>query len=363
MEVDGPRVTVELISVIMHASLHREKTGTIVPKTLTARQFWTCAPDRGEIVTADLDPRPADHVLVRTLYSGISRGTEALVFRGEVPVSQHHEMRAPFQEGEFPGPVKYGYSSVGEVLEAPDSSGRGLVGRIVFCLYPHQDLYSVPASAVSSLPDDLPPERAVLTANMETAVNAVWDARPTAGDVIVVIGAGVVGLLIAWLCRQVPGTVVSVVDVDPSRQSVAQELGLEFLDTALPGADADLVFHASGSSDGLASALAAAGTEATVLEVSWHGTRPVSLPLGEAFHSRRLTLRSSQVGSIPPERARRWSHTRRRELALDLLRDTRLDVLITGETDFEALPDVMADLSRNPRGVLCHRVRYPTRAP
>ena len=237
------------------------------------------------------------------------------------------------------------------------------MGRIVFCLYPHQDLYSVPASAVSSLPDDLPPERAVLTANMETAVNAVWDARPTAGDVIVVIGAGVVGLLIAWLCRQVPGARVSVVDVDPSRQSVAQELGLDFLDTASLGADADLVFHASGSSDGLASALAAAGTEATVLEVSWHGTRPVSLPLGEAFHFRRLTLRSSQVGSIPPERARRWSHTRRRELALDLLRDTRLDVLITGETDFEALPDVMAELSRNPRGVLCHRVRYPTRAP
>ena len=356
-------MTAELISVIMHASLHREKTETIVPKTLTARQFWIRAPGRGEIVTADLDPRPADHVLVRTLYSGISRGTEALVFRGEVPVSQHQAMRAPFQEGEFPGPVKYGYCSVGEVLEEPDYPGRGSVGRIVFCLYPHQDLYSVPASAVSDLPDDLPPGRAVLTANMETAVNAVWDARPAAGDVILVIGAGVVGLLIGWLCRQVPGARVSVVDVDPSRQSVAQELGLEFLDTAPLDADADLVFHASGSSDGLASALGAAGTEATVLEVSWHGTRSVPLPLGEAFHSRRLTLRSSQVGSIPPERAARWSRTRRRELALDLLRDTRLDALITDETDFDTLPDVMAELSRNPRGVLCHRIRYPTRAP
>ena len=314
-------------------------------------------------MTADLDPRPADHVLVRTLYSAISRGTEAAVFRGEVPLSQHQAMRAPFQEGEFPGPVKYGYCSVGEVLEAPDSPGGGLVGQTVFCLYPHQDLYSVPASAVSALPDDLPPERAVLTANMETAVNAVWDARPSAGDVIVVIGAGMVGLLIAWLCRQVPGAHVSVVDVDPSRRPVAQGFGLEFLDTAPLSADADLVFHASGSSDGLASALAVAGLEATVVEVSWHGTRSVSLPLGEAFHSQRLTLRSSQVGRIPPERAPRWSHTRRRELALNLLRDTRLDALITGETDFDTLPDVMAELSRNPRGVLCHRIRYANRAP
>ena len=312
-------------------------------------------------MTADLDPRPADHVLVRALYSGISRGTEALVFRGEVPPSQHQAMRAPFQEGAFPGPVKYGYCSVGEVLEAPDSLAKGMLGRTVFCLYPHQDLYSVPASAVTELPDDLPPRRAVLAANMETAVNAVWDARPSVGDVIVVVGAGVVGLLIAWLCRQVPGARVSVVDVDPSRRSVAQELGLDFSGTAPLGADADLVFHASGQPDGLASALAVAGVEATLIEVSWYGSRSVPLPLGEAFHSRRLTLRSSQVGRIPPERAPRWNNTRRLTLALDLLRDARLDALITAESDFETLPDMMAELSRNPGGVLCHCIRYPTK--
>ena len=312
-------------------------------------------------MTADLGPRPADHVLVRTLYSGISRGTEALVFRGEVPLSEHQAMRAPFQDGEFPGPVKYGYCSVGEVLEAPEGPGSALVGRTVFCLYPHQDFYFVPTSAVSELPDDLPPERAVLAANMETAVNAIWDGRPSAGDVVVVIGAGVVGLLIGWLCGRVPGTRVSVVDVDPSRRSVAEKLGLEFGETAPRGADADLVFHASGSPDGLASALAVAGTEATVVEASWHGTRSVPVPLGESFHSRRLTLRSSQVGRIPLERSARWSHARRRELALDLLRDARLDALITDETQFDSLPDVMADLSQNPRGVLCHRIRYPTR--
>ena len=332
----------------------------------TVRQFWIRAPGRGEIVTSPLGPGEPDHVLVRALYSGISRGTESLVFRGEVPPSQHEVMRAPFQEGDFPGPVKYGYSSVGEVLEASEGSesseGTGtsgsLVGRHVFCLHPHQDLYRVPARAVRVLPDGLPPERAVLGANMETALNAVWDAGPSVGDRIVVIGGGVVGLLVAWLCRQIPAARVSLVDVDPSREDVARGLGLEFADAAPAGADADFVFHASGSPQGLESALSVAGIEATVVELSWYGTRSVELPLGEAFHSRRLTLRSSQVGRIPVDRAPRWDHARRLGVALELLCDERLDLLISGESDFEMLPEVMGRLAEDGQGVLCHRIRY-----
>ncbi len=324
----------------------------------TTRQFWIQAPGRGEIVTAPLEPGEPDHVLVRALYSGISRGTESLVFRGEVPPSQHGVMRAPFQEGDFPGPVKYGYSSVGEVLEAPDGPEPSLVGQRVFCLHPHQDLYRVPASAVHVLPDGLPPGRAILGANMETAVNAVWDARPSVGDRIVVIGGGVVGLLVAVLCRQIPSARVSLVDVDPSREEVARGLGLEFTESAPAGADADFVFHASGNPQGLEAALSVAGVEATVIELSWYGTQSVPLPLGEAFHSRRLTLRSSQVGRIPPDRAPRWDHARRLGTALDLLRDERLDSLISGEGDFETLPEVMGRLAEDGRGVLCHRIRY-----
>jgi 2-desacetyl-2-hydroxyethyl bacteriochlorophyllide A dehydrogenase len=309
-------------------------------------------------VTAELTPPGAGDVLVRALYSGISRGTESLVFRGEVPPSQARAMRAPFQEGDFPGPVKYGYSSVGEVLEAPPGPGNGLLGRKVFCLFPHQDVYAVPLGAVSPLPAGLPPERAVLAANMETAVNAVWDAGPTAGDTIVVIGAGVVGLLVAWLCSRTAGARVTVVDPDASRAAVAEGLGLAFATAAPAGAEADLVVHASGQPEGLAAALDVAGVEATVVELSWYGTRSVALPLGEAFHSRRLTLRSSQVGRIAPERAPRWTHGRRLALALELLRDPRLDLLITGESQFEALPEVMARLARDSAGVLCHRIRY-----
>jgi threonine dehydrogenase-like Zn-dependent dehydrogenase len=322
--------------------------------TNIARQFWIRSPGHGEVVRAELPPRQADDVLVRTLYSGISRGTESLVFKGEVPPSQYETMRAPFQEGQFPGPVKYGYSSVGTVEDGPDD----LTGRVVFCLYPHQDLYRVPAAAVTRLPDDLPPGRAVLAANMETAVNVFWDARPSTGDRIVVIGAGVVGLLVAWLCRQLPGASVTVVDINPGREAIADELGISFRTEVPAAADADLVVHASGQPEGLTSALAIAGIEATIIEASWYGMRRVTLPLGEAFHSRRLTVRSSQVGRIPPDRAPRWTRQRRMALALELLRDPVLDALITGESAFDDLPEVLATLSRDPGGALCHRIRY-----
>ena len=303
---------------------------------------------------------------MRALYSGVSRGTEALVFTGGVPPSQRRAMRAPFQDGEFPGPVKYGYASVGRVEEveaamtaADDGAPADLAGRTVFCLYPHQDLYRVPAAAVTPVPDGVPAGRAVLAANLETAVNVAWDARPAAGDRIVVIGAGVVGLLAAWLCRQVPGADVTVVDVNPERAAAAGALGLAFEVEPPRESDADLVVHASGQPAGLQAALDMAGLEATIVEASWYGSRSVPLPLGEAFHSRRLTLRSSQVGRVPPERAARWSRARRLRLALDLLRAPELDTLITGESDFAELPEVMATLSRDPRAALCRRIRYP----
>ena len=306
----------------------------------------------------DLPPRQEREVLVRTLFSGISRGTESLVFRGRVPASQYGTMRAPFQEGRFPGPVKYGYANVGEVVEADGEAASALLGRNIFSLYPHQDVYQLPASAVTELPRGLPPGRAVLAANMETAVNAVWDGRASAGDRIVVVGAGAVGLLIGWLCRQIPGTEVVALDRNPRRAEAAAALGIAFRDGPPGTGTADLVFHASGSPAGLRSSLEAAGIEGTVVEVSWYGDESVSLPLGEAFHSRRLLLRSSQVGRIPPGRSPRWDTRRRIALALSLLRDPALDVLITGESDFEDLPAAMERLSAGAEDELCHRIRY-----
>jgi threonine dehydrogenase-like Zn-dependent dehydrogenase len=263
-------------------------------------------------------------------------------------------MRAPFQAGDFPAPVKYGYTNVGVVETGP----AALAGRTVFCLHPHQTRYVVPADAVHVVPDDVPAARAVLAANMETAINGVWDGGPQVGDRIAVIGGGVVGCLVAWLAGRIPECRVELVDTNGERAAIASRLGVGFAtpDRATPGAD--LVFHASGAPEGLATALRLAAFEAVVVELSWYGAGAVPVPLGEAFHSRRLTLRASQVGAVAATQRSRWTHRRRMALALALLVDPCLDDLITGESPFEALPEVMAELARGPGRALCHRIAY-----
>ncbi|GGX01131.1 zinc-dependent alcohol dehydrogenase [Streptomyces chartreusis] len=319
-----------------------------------ARAFWLRSPGEGEIREAVLPEPGEDEVLVRSLYSGVSRGTETLVFRGGVPENQHASMRAPFQEGEFPAPVKYGYLSVGVVEAGPTA----LVGRTVFCLYPHQTRYVVPASAVTVVPDDVPAARAVLAGTVETAVNALWDAAPLVGDRIAVVGGGMVGCSVAALLARFPGVRLQLVDADPRRAEVAEALGVGF---ATPGdalGECDLVVHASATEQGLNSSLELLRAEGTVLELSWYGDRRVALPLGEAFHSRRLVIRSSQVGTVSPARRATRSYADRLALALDLLADPALDALVTGESAFEELPEVMPKLTSGEIPALCHRVRY-----
>jgi threonine dehydrogenase-like Zn-dependent dehydrogenase len=318
-----------------------------------ARAFWLRSPGAGEIREVSLPAPREDEVLVRSLYSGVSRGTETLVFRGGVPESQYATMRAPFQEGDFPGPVKYGYLSVGVVEEGPSA----VKGRTVFCLYPHQTRYVVPASAVTVVPDDVPAGRAVLAGTVETAVNALWDAAPLIGDRIAVVGGGMVGSSVAALLARFPGVRVQLVDADPVRAKTAEALGVGFASPADALGDCDLVVHASATEQGLARSLELLSAEGTVLELSWYGDRKVALPLGEAFHSRRLVIRSSQVGTVSPARGNR-SYGDRLALALKLLADPALDALITGESAFEELPGVMPKLASGEIPALCHLVRY-----
>jgi threonine dehydrogenase-like Zn-dependent dehydrogenase len=319
-----------------------------------AKAFWVTAPGRGEI-RSEVIPVPADgDVLIRALYSGISRGTEALVFNGRVPPSEHHRMRAPFQAGEFPAPVKYGYASVGRVEQGPPS----LTDQIVFALYPHQTRYVVPAAAVYVVPGNVPPERAVLAANLETAINAAWDCQPQIGDRVVVIGGGTVGCLVAWLIGRMVGCRVQLVDINPHRAEVARALGVSFATPAAVAGEADVVIHASASREGLELALQVAGFESTVLELSWYGDQTVALSLGGAFHAKRLKIVSSQVGAVAPSQRPRWNNRRRMGLALELLADASLDVFITGESTFESLPDVMPRLAAGSAETICHRVRY-----
>jgi threonine dehydrogenase-like Zn-dependent dehydrogenase len=319
-----------------------------------ASAFWVVEPGRGEIRPAPLPPCGPEDVRVRSLVSGVSRGTEVLVFRGGVPESQYAAMRAPFQEGEFPGPVKYGYLNVGVVEEGPAS----LVGRTVFCLHPHQTEYVVPAAAVTVVPEGVPAARAVLAGTVETAVNALWDARPFVGDRVAVVGAGMVGCCVARLLARMPGVEVTLVDVDASRAPVAAALGASYASPAGAVGDLDLVVHASATSAGLQTALDLLAPDGEVLELSWYGDSPVTVSLGGSFHARRLGLRASQVGAVAAGRRGRRTTADRLALALDLLDDPAFDVLLTGESPFGELPDLLPKLADGSVPALCHTITY-----
>ena len=315
-----------------------------------SRALWIIAAGRAELREG---AEPVGEVVVETAYSGISRGTEALVFAGRVPIPERTRMKAPLQEGEFGFPLKYGYAAVGRVAAGP----AALRGRDVFVLHPHQDRFAAPAEMCVALPEGVAPEMAVLAANMETALNVVWDAGVGPCDRVAVVGAGVVGALAGWLCGRIPGVEATLVDVNPGRAGLAARLGCGFAlpDDAPEGCD--VVIHASASAAGLATALGAAGNEAAVVEASWYGDRSPQVPLGGAFHSRRLRIASSQVGRLPPARAPRWTHRRRLEAALGLLRAPELGALISGDTDFGDLAERYGAILDDP-ATLCHRIRY-----
>ncbi|MFI5892338.1 zinc-binding alcohol dehydrogenase [Actinoplanes sp. NPDC051513] len=318
-----------------------------------ARAFWLASPGRGEIRSEQVRRPARDEVLVRTLHTGVSRGTETTVFTGRVPESQWPLMRAPFQEGDFPAPVKYGYLNVGVVEQGPTE----LLGKIVFALYPHQTRFVVPASAVTVVPDQVPPDRAVLAGTVETAVNALWDAAPQIGDKIAVVGAGMVGASVAAIAAQIPGVRVELVDIDADRAALAARIGAGFATPEKAQDGCDIVVHASATSAGLTRSLELVAPEATVVELSWYGDKQVTVPLGEFFHSRRLTVRSSQVGGIVP--GRRRGYAERLALALDLLRNPVFEALITGRSPFAELPEVMPRLAAGSLRALCHLIDYP----
>ena len=319
-----------------------------------SRALWYVGPGQVELKIASLPPLGPGEARVRTQYSGISRGTERLILSGSVPQAEFARMRAPLQEGDFPFPVKYGYCAAGLVEDGPPE----LQGNPVFCLHPHQDVFNAPAAMLVPLPDGLTTRRATLAANMETALNALWDSGAGPGDRIVIVGAGILGLLVAALAAKIPGTDTTIVDTLPERAALAVSLGAAF---ALPHAaptDADVVIHTSASAPGFNTAIGCAGLEATIIELSWYGEKAIHASLGGAFHSRRLRLISSQVGHVAPSRRPRWSYRRRLEKALVLLQDPRLDALVADDIAFDDLPARLPPVLTGSPATLPPVIRY-----
>jgi len=329
-----------------------------------ARSLWYEAPGKADIRSDRINPAPNGNLTIETHYSGLSRGTERLVWSGSVPASEWQRMTAPYQDGSFPFPVKYGYSAAGVVVAGPPE----WIGRNTFALHPHQDVFQLPLDAVIELPDGVPLRRATLAANMETALNALWDSGAAPGDKIVVVGAGIVGLLISYLAARLPGANVHVLDIAAERQQLVTALGATFHQSGCTpqsdptesiGDDADLVFHTSASAAGFNTAVATCGFEATLVEMSWYGDRDISVHLGGAFHSKRLRLIASQVGHVATNRRARWSHKRRLETAARLLDDPVLDELVGETVAFDDLPERLGDIFDNGAGGLAPVIAYP----
>src|SRR6266436_5095520 len=322
---------------------------------MQGKALWYVAPGRAELREEMVGAPESGEVQVRSLFGAISRGTERLVLAGRVPPSEYERMRAPLMAGTFPFPVKYGYATVGRV----EAGVAELRGRVVFSLHPHQNVFTVPAAAVVPVPESVLPQRAALAANMETALNAIWDGAPGPADRIAVVGGGLVGLLVAYLCARLPGAEVTVVDIASKRAEIVHRIGAHFATPDAAPRDCDLVFHASGTNAGLATALRLAGEEMAIVELSWYGTGDVAAPLGEAFHSRRLRLVSSQVGSVAPSHRPRWTRRRRLMAALALLEEPVLDVLLGPGIAFDDLPAKLPSILRCESEGMCPLIRYP----
>jgi NADPH:quinone reductase-like Zn-dependent oxidoreductase len=331
----------------------QENRGAVKGKAL-----WYVAPGRGELRDEAVPTPKSGELQVRALFGAISRGTERLVHAGRVPASEYQRMRGPRMQGAFPFPVKYGYATVGTVESGPAEFS----GRTVFTLHPHQDVFNMPAEEVFPLPAGVSPKRAVLAANMETALNALWDGLPAPCDRIAIVGGGLLGILTAYLCARLPGAQVTVLDVASSRRDLAQRVGARFACPPSDLVDCDIVFHASGTAAGLTTALRIAGDEASVVELSWYGAGEVGVALGEAFHSRRLRLCASQVGKVAPSHRARWSSAGRLAAALALLTDPVLDALIASPIEFDELPARLSNVFAGESDGVCPLIRYPAAA-
>ena len=306
-----------------------------------AVSVWFTAPRTVELRASTVRPPGPDEVRIAALFSGISHGSEMMVYRGEAPTELSLDSTLPTLQGSFNFPVKYGYASVGRVVDVGNAISELADGDLVFAFNPHETYYTVPASVVIKLPPELEPRIGVFAANVVTAVNALLDAAPRLGERVVVIGQGVVGLLITQLVRKAGASLIVTSDLFEKRRRLSLSAGADVaLDPAeedlservsalTGGTGADVVIEVSGQPRALDDAIKVASHEGRVVVVSWYGTKRADLALGSDFHRKRLTLKSSQVSNIDPSLTPRWTILRRRELAVNYLNELFLNELIS----------------------------------
>ncbi|MEN0004557.1 MAG: zinc-binding alcohol dehydrogenase [Bacteroidota bacterium] len=299
--------------------------------------LWHLSSSTSSLLSSAIPAPKEGQCLVKSEFSLISLGTERLVASGAVPVDLHQNMRVPYMEGSFELPVKYGYSLVGQVV----TQGYPLSGKKVHLMHPHQSYCIVEAEALTLIPEKVPIRRAVLASNLETAVNAVWDSQVQIGDRVLVVGFGMIGALTALLLQQIAGVEVYIAERLPQRRALAQQLDFQLL---AEETDFDITFHTSSSSSGLQMAIDRLGYEGTSVELSWYGTKEVSMQLGASFHQQRKRLIASQVGQVPGSKQNRWDYRRRKQLVFQLLQQEKFDQLLTHEISLSEAPALFGKL-------------------
>ena len=317
--------------------------------SITTRALWHETTEHSTIRSVQI-PMDSSKVLVDARYSLISIGTELLVARGNVPPQLQVDMDVPYMEGDLMLPVKYGYSLVGV-----DTS----TNTAVHLMHPHQDKCHVDRLSLFEIPDDVPLKRAALASNLETVLNATWDAAVSPGERVLIVGFGLIGSLIARVVADIPGVELIVAEVNPARARLASEMGFETIEIPLPAsAPFDLAFNTSASGKGLQTALDMVGLEGRVIELSWYGNQQVSMSLGGEFHALRKRILSSQVSRIPAHMASRWNFKRRKEAVFRLLQNPAFDQHITHEITLDEAPLLFEQWRKQVPDGLGYVIRY-----
>tara|TARA_B100001113_G_scaffold7774_1_gene6337 strand:- start:2368 stop:3336 length:969 start_codon:yes stop_codon:yes gene_type:complete len=321
-------------------------------KNYTAQSFWVNK--KKGVIKKELlrQPLAKDELLVKAHYSGISYGTEKIVFDSHVPTNQYKFMRAPHQVGEFNKEVKYGYLSVGKVIDGPND----MLNKMVYTMFPHQSIYVIKSTLVTLIPKHIPIRRALLTANMETAINAMWDSKPSIGDKVYVVGAGIVGILMAYVLSSTFGINVTVIDSDKNKKKLCEFFNIDFENSMDCIENPDIIYECSGNISVLSELINNSTLETKICILSWYGKQQSKIKMGENCFSRRLEIIFSQVGNITALKSKKWNNLSRRALALQLLDNKKLDILIDKkEISLDELPSFFK--KGNPKGI-CKVVKY-----